>query len=57
MTVADVAKYLRVHRITIYRLASRGKLPSFKIGRVRRFHRSDVTEFLKEQSRIEIKSS
>jgi excisionase family DNA binding protein len=37
MTVDDVAQYLRVHRVTIYRLVNRGGLPGFKVGRIWRF--------------------
>jgi len=42
LTVSEVAEYFHVHRITIYRLAANGLLPSFKVGRVLRFNRSDV---------------
>ena len=30
MTVAEIAEYLKVQRITIYRLARKGKIPAFK---------------------------
>ncbi len=43
MTVIDVAAYLRVHRITVYRLIGKGTLHPFKVGRVWRFNRSDVS--------------
>ncbi len=42
MTVADVARYFHVSRITIYRLVKKGLLPSFKVGRVLRFSRNDL---------------
>ncbi len=32
MTVAEAANYLRVSRITIYRLLADGRLPGFKVG-------------------------
>ena len=32
LTVQEVAEYLRVHPVTIYKLARRGGLPGFKIG-------------------------
>ena len=42
MTVAEVAAYLRVHRITIYRLVVKGVLHPFKVGRVLRINRSEM---------------
>jgi excisionase family DNA binding protein len=39
MTVSEVAEYLHVHRITIYRLIEKGRLRPFRIGRVWRFER------------------
>ena len=46
--MADVAEYFHVHRITIYRLVAKGLLLSFKVGRVRRFYRSDVLALTKK---------
>ena len=37
ITVSELAKYLRVHRSTIYRLLKKGQLPGFKIGSDWRF--------------------
>ena len=42
MTVTDVAKFLHVHRITIYRLIRGGELHPFKVGRLWRFNRRDI---------------
>jgi len=39
MTVAEIAEYLKVRQITIYRWARKGKIPAFKIGTDWRFHR------------------
>jgi len=33
MDVPDVARYLRVHRSTIYRMLKHHRLPAFKVGR------------------------
>lgn len=43
MKVAEVAAYLHVHRATIYRLIDRGLLRPFKVGRVWRFDRRELT--------------
>lgn len=51
MTVTEVADYLRVHRITIYRAVKAGdKLGQMKIGRVWRFNREDVVRFAERGS-------
>lgn len=42
MTVNEVATYLRVHVSTIYRLMKRQRLPTFKIGRERRFNLESI---------------
>ena len=46
MTVKDVARYLRVHDITIYRMIHRGRLPAVRIGRVWRFHKDQIDRWL-----------
>jgi excisionase family DNA binding protein len=46
MTLPEVAKYLNVHPITIYRLMKTDvHLGQFKIGRVWRFRGEDVVQF------------
>jgi excisionase family DNA binding protein len=46
MTVDEVAEYLRVHKITIYRSIKAGDdLGQLKVGRVWRFSRESVVRF------------
>ena len=33
MTLAEIAKYLGVHPMTMYRMLKTGRLPGFKLGR------------------------
>lgn len=33
MTLAEIAKYLGVHPMTVYRMLNTGRLPGFKLGR------------------------
>jgi excisionase family DNA binding protein len=47
MTVEEVAKYLRLAPITIYRLAEKKDLPGHKAGLKWRFIQSEVDEWLK----------
>jgi excisionase family DNA binding protein len=46
MTTKEAAKYLGVHEITIYKYAAQGKIPSVRIGRVWRFDKNAIDEWL-----------
>jgi len=46
MTIADLSKYLKISRSTLYKLAQEGKLPSQKVGRHWRFHRDAIDRWL-----------
>ena len=45
LTAKDVAKHLRMHIITVYRLAEQGKIPGVKVGRQWRFHQDVIDEW------------
>jgi excisionase family DNA binding protein len=47
LTVDEVAEYLSVDRITVYRLLSREQLPGFKVGKQWRFKREMVEAWLR----------
>lgn len=49
MTTDELAEYLRVDRITIYRYLKEGKIPALRIGGRWRFRRSDIDEWLTAQ--------
>jgi excisionase family DNA binding protein len=42
MTVRELAEYLRVHSLTIYRLLRHGTLPAFRVGSDWRFSREAI---------------
>lgn len=48
-TVGEVANYLRMKPITIYKHASRGKLPGFKVGSKWRFKKDTLDRWIGEQ--------
>ncbi len=52
MTTIEVARYFRVDKYTIYRLASKKKLPAFKVGNQWRFKRSILEVWLKRNMNI-----
>lgn len=43
----DIAKYLSMNLWTVYKMAQRGHIPSYKIGKGRRFKLSEVEAALK----------
>jgi len=47
LTVQEVADYLRVSRVTIWRWCQRGIIPAFQIGRNWRIHREDLLKLKK----------
>ncbi|MDQ7848993.1 MAG: helix-turn-helix domain-containing protein [Armatimonadota bacterium] len=46
MTVEQVAEYLQLNKLTIYRYIRTGELPAVRIGRALRVLRPDVEAFL-----------
>ena len=48
-TVKEAAKHLKLAEKTPYRLASEGRLPGFKVSGSRRFRKSEVDAWIKEQ--------
>ena len=50
MNVKEVAQYLGVCPMTIYRFAKRGRIPAFRIGSDWRFHKDLVDNWIKDNS-------
>tara|TARA_R110002049_G_scaffold102595_1_gene248245 strand:+ start:12843 stop:13019 length:177 start_codon:yes stop_codon:yes gene_type:complete len=49
MTVKEVAAYLKVNERTVYRMATAGKIPGFKVGASWRFKHSEIEHWIKQQ--------
>ena len=47
MTVEELAEYLRVKTSTVYEWAKNGKIPAAKVGRLWRFDRVEVENWVK----------
>ena len=47
MTPAQVARYLQVHKLTVYRYVRDQQLPAVRLGRSLRILKADVDEFLR----------
>ncbi|MBD0315672.1 MAG: helix-turn-helix domain-containing protein [Nitrospiraceae bacterium] len=50
MTVVEVARFLRVPKSTVYKLARLGELPASKIGKHWRFLRRDIDQWMHSRS-------
>jgi len=46
MTTKEIAKYLRLHEITICKYASEGKIPAIRIGGVWRFNKETIDKWI-----------
>lgn len=46
LTIGDLAKYLKISKSTLYKLAQEGNLPGVKVGRHWRFHKDAVDAWL-----------
>jgi excisionase family DNA binding protein len=60
LTVRQLATYLNMASVTIYRLAARGELPGTKVGGQWRFHKQAIDEWLSrkpDRKRIKVWSS
>ena len=51
MTLDEVAKYLRVHKSTVYRMAREGAIPSTKVANQWRFKKARIDEWLMDRER------
>lgn len=50
LTVMEVARFLRVPKSTVYKLARIGELPASKIGKHWRFLRRDIHDWMHSRS-------
>ena len=47
LTAEEIAEYLKVDIMTIYRLAKSGKIPASKVGHLWRFSKAEIDEWFK----------
>ena len=52
LTVDQVAGFLHLHVMTVYRLAKEGKLPGFKVGGRWRFNRADLESWMVDRAQL-----
>lgn len=52
ITIRELAAYLKMAEKTLYRLASEGAIPGFKVGGAWRFRKSEIDKWIHKQQRI-----
>ena len=51
LTVKDVAEYLDVHPMTIYKYVQDGKIPAFKVGASWRVRKDSIQKWISESEK------
>lgn len=51
MTLEEVARFLRLNKSTIYRMAREGTLPAWKLGNVWRFKKEAIEDWIVNSQR------
>lgn len=51
MTIEELAKYLRLHTSTVYRMVRLGQIPASKIGNQWRFRKDVIDSWISEQEK------
>ena len=51
LTVPEVARYLRVHPMTIYRLLRQKRIPALRVAHNWRFNTQEINRWIKDQQR------
>ncbi|OGW82364.1 MAG: hypothetical protein A3C47_02250 [Omnitrophica bacterium RIFCSPHIGHO2_02_FULL_51_18] len=54
-TVQELASYLRMRPLTIYKHASSGRLPGFKVGSHWRFKKNTIDRWIEKQESSSVK--
>jgi excisionase family DNA binding protein len=50
LTLEELAAYLKAGKRTVYRLASNGQIPAFKLGGTWRFRKADLERWIADQT-------
>lgn len=50
MTIREIADYLRLSKVTVYKMTRQGKIPALKIGRQWRYNKAEIDSWVKQKS-------
>lgn len=57
MTTREIAKYLKLHEITICKHAANGKIPAIRIGSVWRFDKDIIDKWIRKGQKVKTRVS
>ena len=57
MTTREIAKYLKLHEITICKHAADGKIPAIRIGSVWRFDKDIIDKWIRKGQKMKTRVS
>ncbi len=52
LTVKELAKYLKLTKVTIYKYLKEGKLPAHRVGSRWRFDKDQIDELMKSEEEV-----
>jgi excisionase family DNA binding protein len=51
LTINEIAEYLKVHPMTVYKYVKEGKIPAFKIGKSWRIQKDSIQKWMGDNER------
>ena len=52
LSTGEVAQWLGVSTATIYKFVEKGELPVYRLGRINKFRRSDIEDFIQKNKLV-----
>jgi len=52
LTLEQIAEYLQMSTSSIYKMAQKGKIPAYKVGRQWRFNKEEIDMWVKSKRKI-----
>jgi excisionase family DNA binding protein len=56
LNITEACQYLRIAKVTLYRYIRRGEIPAFKMGRVWKFHKESLEQWVKDRVQTDTKA-
>ena len=53
LTAQELAAYLHVKPVTVYKMAKQGRVPAFRVAKSWRFHKPTIDQWLDERSKYD----
>lgn len=51
LTLEQIAEYLQISTSSIYKMAQKGKIPAYKVGRQWRFRKEEIDKWIKTRNK------